>query len=360
MKKTARSASSSSSASTHRSEPRATDRSNPSAASERNSLDICAKNSSTGDGRVNGARIVVLRAGSLGDTILALPALRALHEWSAGGRIELVGYPAVLRLVSFAVPVHAIHSIDSAVFAGLFRDPPPTDVVQLFRRFDVVVAWVRKESGDLGWILDGGKKVCIQANPSPPSGAGLHASHHLLQSLSPLGIGDALRPSELVFPSAASRAARGFLAEAGIAEAPFLALHPGSGSPRKNWDTQRFASLAARAREAGRPVLIIEGEADREVADALRDLLLPWRPPTAVGLELPVLGSVLSRAAVYVGNDSGVSHLAAASGAPTLALFGPTDPGTWAPLGRSVAVIRTTASDQEVWEAVRQLLRGPK
>ncbi|MEE9264659.1 MAG: glycosyltransferase family 9 protein, partial [Vicinamibacteria bacterium] len=67
--------------------------------------------------------------------------------------------------------------------------------------------------------------------------------------------------------------------------------------------------------------------------------------------------SVLSQAGVYVGNDSGVSHLAAASGAPTIALFGPTDPSMWAPLGPQVEILPQTASDQAVWEAARVFTR---
>ena len=356
MKKTARSASSNSSASTQRSEPRATERSTRNAASDRNSLDIFSENSSIGARRVKGGRILVIRAGALGDTILALPALRALHEWNRGGQLELVGYPSVLQVAGLAIPVHAIHSIDRALFAGLFSDPLPADLQNLLRSFDLVVAWIREESGDLCPMLERAEMRCIQTNPYPPSGAGVHASLHLLQSLAPLGVGDGLSSPKLKFPIEASRAAQEFLAEARLAKDCFLAIHPGSGNLLKNWEPKRFGSLAARARAAGQQVLIIEGEADREAAVALRGTL-SWRPPTASGLSLPVLGSVLSQAGVYVGNDSGVSHLAAASGAPTIALFGPTDPSMWAPLGSQVQILPQTASDQAVWEVARRLTR---
>ncbi|MGE0454105.1 MAG: glycosyltransferase family 9 protein [Vicinamibacteria bacterium] len=115
--------------------------------------------------------------------------------------------------------------------------------------------------------------------------------------------------------------------------AAFLALHPGSGSPRKNWPEQRFAALAASA-SAGRPWLLVLGPAEAGArlarAGGARVLRAPAR----------VVAAVLARAGAYVGNDSGVSHLAAAAGAPTLALFGPTDPALWAPLGRHVATLR--------------------
>ena len=356
MKKTARSASSNSSASTQRSDPRAAARSSRNAANDRNSLDIFPKNSSTRTGRVKGGRILVIRAGALGDTVLALPALRALHEWNRGGQLELAGYPSVLQVAGLAIPVHGIHSIDHALFAGLFSELLPADLQDFFRSFDLVVAWVREESADLRRQLEQADVPCIQASPYPPVRARVHASLHLLQSLTPLGILVALSPPKLEFPTDALQAAREFLTEAGLQKTGFLAIHPGSGSVLKNWEPKCFGGLAARARAAGQQVLIIEGEADGEAAMALRRTL-SWSPPTAAGLPLPVLGCVLSQADVFVGNDSGVSHLSAASGAPTIALFGPTDPSVWAPLGPSVEILPQTASDEAVWEAARRLAR---
>jgi ADP-heptose:LPS heptosyltransferase len=120
----------------------------------------------------------------------------------------------------------------------------------------------------------------------------------------------------------------------------FLAVHPGSGSPTKNWPADRYADLVARV-SSGCPWLLVEGPADAEAARALRGI------PGAVRLrETPsrVLGAVLSLAGAYVGNDSGVSHLAAAWGAPTVALFGPTDPRLWAPEAPAGKVIRGAGS----------------
>ncbi|HET8646880.1 MAG TPA: glycosyltransferase family 9 protein, partial [Vicinamibacteria bacterium] len=137
----------------------------------------------------------------------------------------------------------------------------------------------------------------------------------------------------------------------------FLALHPGSGSPAKNWPPGRYASLA-RARAGGRPWLLVEGPAD---AEAARSLAGEAGAVRAHGLDARVLGALLARAGLVVGNDSGVTHLAAACGAPTLALFGPTDPLQWAPLGTRVEALRApggamdTLSLEVVLEAATRL-----
>ncbi len=117
----------------------------------------------------------------------------------------------------------------------------------------------------------------------------------------------------------------------------FLAVHPGSGSPAKNWPTERFAEAAHRLSD-GRPCLLVLGPAEETTRD--------W-PGFTVAREWPlrVLGAALSRAGLFLGNDSGVAHLAAASGAPTLTLFGPTDPALWAPVGSRVSTLPAPDGD---------------
>ena len=117
--------------------------------------------------------------------------------------------------------------------------------------------------------------------------------------------------------------------------ARFLAVHPGAGSPTKAWPAERFAALVQR-HAAGHRWLLVAGPGD--VAAAAPLLSLPGAV-VARGIPLRSLGALLSQAGVFVGNDSGVGHLAAAAGAPTLALFGPTDPATWSPVGPHVETL---------------------
>ncbi|MFA7005674.1 MAG: glycosyltransferase family 9 protein, partial [Verrucomicrobiia bacterium] len=85
----------------------------------------------------------------------------------------------------------------------------------------------------------------------------------------------------------------------------------------------------------GCDILLIGGEAD----DAARRALAPFNLPVAWNLPLPQLAAILGRCALFAGHDSGITHLAAAVGVPTLALFGPTSPNIWAPLGPRVRVV---------------------
>ncbi|MGI8889817.1 MAG: glycosyltransferase family 9 protein, partial [Chthoniobacterales bacterium] len=121
-----------------------------------------------------------------------------------------------------------------------------------------------------------------------------------------------------------------------------IGLHPGSGSEKKNWPLDRFVRLAASLLEETRNLrlLFVGGEADAERMAHLSRSLPNERVERAENLALPELARRLQGCAVFVGHDSGVSHLAAAVGVPCLLLFGPTDPAVWAPANRDVRVLR--------------------
>lgn len=198
--------------------------------------------------------------------------------------------------------------------------------------FEVVVAYSATEELLHGLARAAAHARIVARPPSPPPG-GPHAALWLAESVAALGAQPAIPPPLLVASEAEEDEAASWLERLGP---DFLAMHPGSGSPRKNWPAQRFAAFAELLC-ARRPWLLIEGPADAEAA-APAALL----PSVVHARELPprVLGAVLAHAGLYVGNDSGISHLAAAWGAPMIALFGPTDPAQWAPVGPRVTVLR--------------------
>jgi len=252
-------------------------------------------------------------------------------------------------------PRHAtrVHSIDRAPFRALFHDSADDGAVLSFLRgFDVVIAWssipfLEAKTLKLGIPL-------LQGSPHPEPG--VHASDHLYRALAPLGVLGPAPPPAIDLDEESGLAAHRFLGQYGLAGRDFIALHPSSGSPRKNWPLSRFRELALLLGGENWPFVWIEGEADK---DAVASLGRIAEAPVARDLPLKTLGALLSLARGFVGNDSGVTHLAAAAGTPTIALFGPTDPAVWGPRGPRVAVVSHGATAEEAWEKARSLFDPP-
>jgi Glycosyltransferase family 9 (heptosyltransferase) len=225
----------------------------------------------------------------------------------------------------------ALVAWDRPDLASLFAEEAlPPSVHELLGGFDLVLACTRNQR--LVDHLSSLNATVVARDPQPPPGAA-HAGSWLAASLSAAGIPEA--PSPVPLLAATPEEGRGAGEWLDRLPADFIAIHPGSGSPSKNWPASHFAELLDGW--PGHPFLLIEGPADAAAAEVLRS-----RPGAVVAHDIGVrvLGALLARAGLFVGNDSGVTHLAAAFGAPTLALFGPTDPGLWSPLGPRVRVVR--------------------
>ena len=135
-----------------------------------------------------------------------------------------------------------------------------------------------------------------------------------------------------------------------------ILIHPGSGSPRKNWPGACFAALISELRSAGYDVALIEGEADRAAVGGLQATLEPATAPVLQNLCLLDLAGALAEACLFVGNDSGVTHLAASLDRPVVCLFGPTDPSIWAPVCARAQVLEMSSSPDRVFSAALEVL----
>jgi heptosyltransferase-2 len=148
-----------------------------------------------------------------------------------------------------------------------------------------------------------------------------------------------------VYPTAEDHAfARSFL---GDISRPVIAIHPGSGSPRKNWPAENWQALGTwLTRHASHPrLLLIGGEADSAPLAALTDAWQRADVLVARDLALPRLAAVLRCCRLFLGHDTGISHLAAAVETPCVLLFGPTDPAVWAPANPQVSVVPAADGD---------------
>lgn len=276
-------------------------------------------------------RILVIRAGALGDTVLALPSLQILRQQFPQAHIEVVGYPVNW---SVALPrVDRITSIDLPAFGGLYSGTAHSGLAREVAGIDLVVAWTVRDPRLS--LQDAGAERTVWCSPLPPPD--IHAAQWLVDSLEDLIPGDPQSaPPNLHLSRAELDRGEQTLSDLGL-ERPII-LHPGAGTPWKRWPPDRFAQLGDSLRAGGSTVALACGPAD---ADSVAAVQATGARPFAVLPELPArhLGAVLARSVAVVGNDSGVTHLAAAAGAPTVALFGPTDPVSWSPTGR-VQVVR--------------------
>jgi ADP-heptose:LPS heptosyltransferase len=277
-------------------------------------------------------RVLLVRAGALGDVVLLRSAIASLHAAGHESALLAPSGPGSAVLGPGPSEVREVLSWDDPDLARWLGDADsPLPFGDALRSFGAAVAFTR--SADVVTRLLTIVPRIVSRDPEPRAAAG-HASLWLAEAARDLGAVAVPRPADLV-PTEAERAA----ARPIVDRLPprFLAIHPGSGSAAKNWPATRFAE-AARVLSPGRPWLLVLGPADDAAAAALGDV-----PDVVTARSLPprVLGAVLREAGVYLGNDSGVSHLAAAFGTPVLALFGPTDPAVWAPLGNRVQVLRS-------------------
>lgn len=247
-------------------------------------------------------RRLLIRPGAIGDCIVSLPALEHLKTdytevWTAGQNVPLIRFADRVR---------------SILSTGIDACPPRLGALD---GFDDIFSWYGTNRPDFREATAGFPIRFLPALPNEPN---LHATDFYLGQ-----VGGA--PGATPFIDCPPRAA-----------SPFIAIHPFSGSPRKNW--LRFAELAAQA-----PIPV----------QACASPEQQW--PGALQYEnLYDLACWLRTAALYIGNDSGISHLAAAVGTPSIVIFQASDPTVWAPRGR-VTVLECPTLD-EVLATVRSQL----
>lgn len=295
--------------------------------------------------RSHAPRFLILRGGAIGDFIATLPVLQALRAQWPEACIEIWGYPHIAELAVAAGLAQSVVSLDRAEMARFFvPEPSFTDAqVAAVRSFDLVFNYLHDPVGQVrsNLLLAGAKQV-LSGSPLIKRG---HAVPFLLEPLQALALyEDDLVPT-LDFPAEQRARGRERLRALGLRGQP-VAVHPGSGSPAKNWPVERFVEIVRRLRDSGREAVLVLGEADAaEAAVFARDIP---ELPMLTGLALVELAPALAECAAFLGNDSGIAHLAAAVGLPVVALFGPSNADIWAPRGRGgVRVLRAPEGELE-------------
>lgn len=282
-------------------------------------------------------RALAVHPGALGDVLLAVPALRALR--AASGGVILAAQRHLAELVVALGEADAARAFESLRLDALFAGAGPADLPEV----DRLICWFGARDAEFSRRLRAQARGAVVA---PSISTGL-VWEHLLETCG-VPAGEWRAPARV--GPALLGAGRVALTEAGWdGRHRLLVVQPGAGGVSKRWPVDGFAAALAAVAERGDVALVVhQGPADIDVVDALSARLpsvLRLRGPA-----LPALAGVLSQAALYLGNDSGVSHLAATVGVPAVVLFAAANLAwcPWAPEPEVMTVTMTRVDPTEV------------
>ena len=264
---------------------------------------------------------LLYHAGALGDFITALPAMCVWRRLHPRARIILLGRSEFAPLAGDPVPFDEAWDAGAALFAPLFSrgGGVPGPLRERFSAFTSALLFSGASSPLSENLAAAGVVGITRQDPFPALRIPIVDYHLSLFSPS------ALAPEDR-FPRVRTTD------EPLTAPPRATHLHPGSGDRGKNWPMERFVELARRLQDGGQRVIWITGPAEDDAA--LPSGAEAWR-----SAPLATLAASLRRARLYIGNDSGITHLAAASGCATIALFGASDSAVWAPRGLQVTIV---------------------
>jgi heptosyltransferase III len=300
---------------------------------------------------VSRGRILVIRGGAIGDFILTLPALAALKKTFPAARLEVLGYPHIASLASLVGYVSDVKSIEAAALAGFFaRHGTLSDALaEYFAGFNIIISYLYDPDSIFQENVARFSKAQFIAAPHRPRESDeMHATEVFLQALQRLAIFDAdpVPRIELRHDVVGG----------------MLAVHPGSGSEKKNWPEDRWTELLTRiVNETAWPVLLIGGEAEHARVQRLSSLIPIERLIVAMNQPLTDVANRLASCRAFVGHDSGITHLAAAVGLRGVALWGESNERVWRPRGERFELLQAGKGMNElgsatVFDVVRRVM----
>ncbi len=277
---------------------------------------------------------LVLAAGSLGDSLLTLPALRLLQSRS---EVTLAGTSPYLSLGAQLLGIGEVVPLEPLLQSLLSASPLDSTRRAFLARFHHIYLFFKEKDGALLEKLVALSGVQVHS-PAKPFEEFLRearwAAEYWLETAfdCPLSSDSPFRQAKLRIDDRLRQKGVEILESLGAA-AP-LVIHPGSGSPSKNAPLTFFRNAAERAgAEAGKQVLVVWGEAEEKNLGAVKESFSGMNHVKVLPEILPLqdLAGVFSKSAAYLGNDSGVTQLASACGLRTFAVFNSTDERIWGP-----------------------------
>ncbi len=289
--------------------------------------------------------LLLVRLGGLGDLLAILPSVRLIRGKFPDARLTLACREKYGALFSRAGLVDALENGEGRRFSGLFVSPlpDPLESTGWLAGFDFALGWMQGPAG--GELEANLRRLGIAARfifrvPRSTEGVaqsffdqtarlfGRAAEALSFESFSSLPIDEETR-----------RLGRLLAQRSGLGpRSPFAIVHPGAGSRRKRWPLGNFLAVVEILSAQGLPGLIMTGEAEADLRRGLEEATLPPGWESVAGVDLVSLAGLLSECGLYLGNDSGVTHLAAACGAKAVAVFLKEFENAWRPYGNSIVL----------------------
>jgi len=276
------------------------------------------------------SRVLVIFPGALGDLICIAPALWAIRRRYPEAVLELMAREELVRLATGRLGIDRGISIDRREVGALFVAGLAVGANQVFAEYDRIFSFFAADRRVFRQnLIAAARDAEVSFHLFRPAGA----EHVAIAALKSIGMAAApldyrLRLLDADLATAAARLV-------GLRAHEFVVIFPGSGSPAKNWPLDSFIALAGRI-ACKMPAIFILGPAEAGCEGRLGASGFP----ILSGLELPLVAAIASLSRLFVGNDSGVAHLAASAGAPGIVIFGPSDPARFRPLGKVEVIAR--------------------
>jgi heptosyltransferase-2 len=308
-------------------------------------------------------KILIIRGGAIGDFILTLPAIAALRRQFPEAHLEVLGYPHIIQLAAAGGLVDRVQSIEARALAGFFarRGALEEDLADYFSEFDIIVSYLYDPDDIFKTNIARCSTAQFIVGPYRPNEAEkVHATKVYLRPLERFAIFDADHLPRLKLGDADLSGKNDERHDV----RPTVALHPGSGSEKKNWPEAKWADLLQNlVNSTDFDLLLVGGEAEGERLQRLAAALPISRSKVAQSLPLTDLARLIQPCAAFIGHDSGISHLAAALGLPGIVLWGNTVEEIWRPPHERVVIIKNPRgirmiTEKQVLEKLGGILRA--
>lgn len=273
-------------------------------------------------------KIIIFRGGAIGDFILTLPAIAAIRKHFKNYQINLFANSNVADLAEEYVD--QLFHLDSSRFSKLFTNTksPEPDLADLFSNTELVISYLSDPKGVFhNNIKSMTNSQIIQCQPKPDESNNIHAADFYLSPLKALGITPSDKTPRITINYTQPLTPK--------PDNPCMAFHPGSGSKKKNWPIECWLELIKSIRDKTNWHLIgICGEAEAHLIPLLSKFMDPQRFHLFNNLKLKDLAIKLSSADIYIGHDSGITHLAAAIGLKGIVLWAKSNYVVWHPVSK--------------------------